>query len=478
MSSRPRGRAPDLALRACLALALLIGFYVLAFALIAGLLAFCVLVVALLILEKADLPTGSVFVVGVAFGAAVVTFDAVVRSVWIPGHQAPEGVRATPESQPGLWAEVRDLAAATGAPVPAEIHLVPGVTAFIHQDSKVLGLVRGKVVLGLGIGLMSVLDRAELRSVLAHEFGHISGGDTRLGPLAYRAQHAIMRAVEVLRRKDKPVQKLLVRLFSAYFRLYARSTMAVSRAQERAADRASVRIAGPAAAARALETIGVADLAFDAFADRYVVPLWRCGHRPEDLYGGFRDFFAAQVLAEVRAAVLAEETGRWDSHPSIGERIRLIEAEAAPAPASPGPGPGPRTPRRRPRRRTRRPVRLARGPAAGAAGRRDRRTPRRHLDDLLDGAGPPRLAGHARRRAGGPRTHRPGRDRVRTRRTRPPAIGPAPCAALTGGGRPCLTSPSATRPQNGSWRTTRPRPSGASSPRPPTRTCAPSTSRS
>jgi hypothetical protein len=46
------------------------------------------------------------------------------------------------------------------------------------------------MVLGIGVGLLAVLRVDELRAVLGHELGHLGGGDTRFGPVVYRAKES------------------------------------------------------------------------------------------------------------------------------------------------------------------------------------------------------------------------------------------------------------------------------------------------
>lgn len=332
-----KAHASLLGLRAGLALALLLGFYALALALIAVIFGAVAGLVILVVAQDRVPPAGFAFVVVALLGGAFSLARGMLSGARRGENGPPLGIETSPATQPVLWAEARNLASTLGAPAPDRIHLVPGVTAFVSQESRLLGLVKGEVVLGVGLGLLSVLNEAELRAVLAHEFGHITGGDTRLGPLVHRAQRKIQQTVHVLEEDGRLVKALIARPFRLYFLLFRRTTMAVSRAQERAADRAAVRVAGGPAAIRALERTGIADSAFDHFVERYVTPLWRCGRWPEEMYAGFRALCTEPArqdeLVRVREAVLAEETGRWDSHPSIGERVRLIAALADPASA-------------------------------------------------------------------------------------------------------------------------------------------------
>jgi Zn-dependent protease with chaperone function len=87
---------------------------------------------------------------------------------------------------------------------------------------------------------MQVLTIAEMRAVLAHEFGHYYGGDTRLAPWIYKTREAILRTVGHLSRRGSILQFPFV----FYARLFMRVTQAISRAQEYAADALAARTVG------------------------------------------------------------------------------------------------------------------------------------------------------------------------------------------------------------------------------------------
>jgi len=299
--------------RAVVALGMLVGFYVLAFG----------IVVAIAAVVVWGLRSGHLRVQHVGLVLAAI---AILRGVLFldrdRDHLPPVRIQLRPEQEPTLWAEVGSVAAAVRAPRPQVVYLVHDVNAFVYQESRLLGLRPGRMVLGIGVGLLTVLRVDELRAVLAHEFGHLSSGDTRLGPVVYRAQESIQRTIVHL--KDN----LLGKLFAGYLRLFMRLTMDISRRQELAADINAVRLGGQAAATQALQAVAVTGGAFDLLLRQYVAPLWESGHWPVDLYGGLRSLYAeparAVELGALRAALLAAPTDRWDSHPALGERLRFI----------------------------------------------------------------------------------------------------------------------------------------------------------
>ncbi|MFC5180376.1 M48 family metallopeptidase [Actinomadura harenae] len=327
-----------LGLRALLGVVLLFGFYVLVVMLLVLVLG---TMVALAVLFHAVFrQSGNYFLwlmLGVSGGGASLMRGAFGR-MRSNRDALPDGIRVTEADQPRLWAEVRELADEVRAPVPGMILIIPEANAAVHQRVRMFGLVRGRVTLAIGAALLSTLDRAELRAVLAHEFGHVSGGDMRLGPLVYRSQHRLERTVAALRASEKKLDTHLARVIGVYLRLCLRVTLAVSRAQERAADLSAARVAGPEATASALTATVEMTRLYGEFMGRFVLPLWKAGRYPTDLYGGLRAFAAdparQEEIEKFREELLTEPTGRWDSHPGHGERLALLAA----SPAGPPPG--------------------------------------------------------------------------------------------------------------------------------------------
>ena len=119
--------------------------------------------------------------------------SAVRRAVTRGGHrpgQEPGGLVLTEQDQPGLWAEVRELAAATATRAPDEIRLVPDVNAAVSEATRPFALGPSIRRMFLGAPLLQGVSRNQLRAVLAHELGHHSTADARVGGLVHRGRHA------------------------------------------------------------------------------------------------------------------------------------------------------------------------------------------------------------------------------------------------------------------------------------------------
>ncbi|WP_067509307.1 M48 family metallopeptidase [Actinoplanes sp. TFC3] len=306
--------------RAAASLLMLLGFYVIALIQLVAVLAFAIWVTVettAVVGIKLGLP------LLVAVGATFVGLWRAIRTRSEPLH----GLIVTPRDAPELWATVHTLATEVGTRTPDEIRLVPEVNAAVSEDAKMLGLVGGRRMLYLGLPLVQSFTVDQLRAVIAHELGHYSGKHTSLGAVAYRGRLAIGHTISRI-GKYNPVGWV----FRGYARLYLLVDNAASRRQERDADQASVRVAGPAAAIAALKDSAVADAAWDFFFARYVAPGWEAGYAPDDVFGGFGQFVAARQdeLAGLREREPENESSRWDTHPSLAERIAIMRATPQP----------------------------------------------------------------------------------------------------------------------------------------------------
>ena len=119
-------------------------------------------------------------------------------------------------------------------------------------------------MMGIGLPLLVILTVPQLRSVIAHEFGHYHGGDTRLGPLIYRTRSMVIRTVLGL-RGDSTIFNIIRWPFYLYGKMFLRITQAISRRQEYNADILAAKVAGPQNTITALRTIHGVALAWGSY---------------------------------------------------------------------------------------------------------------------------------------------------------------------------------------------------------------------
>lgn len=311
------------AVRAGVAVAMLAGFYALPLVALAGLVA----------AEVWFFRTRSLFEFGYATVFLAPLGFVLCRTLFMLGRAAevPDvGVAVTPADQPRLWQRVRQIATLVGTRPPDEIRIGPDAATRVHE--KIWPRRRQMVI---GVPLFASFGEQEFAWVLAHELGHYSNHDTRLGELVRAGQAGLKRVVDNLDRR-KAFQATVQLLFEAYAKQYFTLAMALSRRQELAADAVAARIAGSPAGVHALVEFTAVHLAWQLFTQPHLVR-----HLPAD---AFQDFTRFRESPEVQAT-LAKAAGqttapeRYDTHPPMPQRIAAIEAMAAAPAAMWGDGP-------------------------------------------------------------------------------------------------------------------------------------------
>jgi len=290
----------------------MIGFYVLALG-IAG---------ALLWILYADVNSERINLRLVVF--CVVSAGAILWSILPrPDRFEPPGPRVDPTQQPALFAELSRIAQSVQQELPHEVYFVPEVNAWVAQRGGVMAFGSRRVMV-LGVPLMALLTVSQFRAVLAHEFGHYYGGDTKLGPWIYKTRAAIGRTLRQLARSNS----WLVFLFKWYGNMFLEITLGISRAQEYAADRIAAQVAGKTALVEGLKQQHRGAVAWEAYLRGEVLPVLARGYSPP-LAGGLAQFLQAPTInAQVQQSLDKElaggEADSMDSHPALRERIAAL----------------------------------------------------------------------------------------------------------------------------------------------------------
>ncbi|MGA8151250.1 MAG: M48 family metalloprotease [Terriglobales bacterium] len=192
--------------------------------------------------------------------------------------------------------------------------------------------------MGLGLPLLSAMNVSQFRAILAHEFAHYYGGDTRLGPWLRRAQMAMIRTFQTMGSAGRAMRVAIMQVLHIvvfgilkwYWLLFLRAINFVSRRQEFRADELACIVAGPESLVRGLQIVHGATLAWPAYWNQEIVPMLNAGFLPS-IAVGFTQFMAAPfVSTQVKKQIEAEiQTGKehvFDSHPRLRDRIAAAQA--------------------------------------------------------------------------------------------------------------------------------------------------------
>lgn len=321
----------SLALWAALAIVLVVFSYVFTLLLAAA----CVLLPSWLLSTSPNLNTLILFLSGLIV-SVVILWSLLPRR---DKFSAP-GPRLELERHPRLRAELTGIAVALNESVPLEVYIIPDVNAWVAERGGTMGF-GSRRVMGLGLPLLRVLTISQFRAVLAHEFGHYYGGDTRLWPFVHKTRAAMARTLgnlgsdslgRALARVNlaRLVHFLAVTVLVAYWKVFMRITQAISRLHEYRADELASNIAGPQALIDGLSAINGASAALPLFWRSEMLPAMDAGYRPS-LADGFGQFIAvpniaAAVADHVKKQLSQGATDPYDTHPPLKDRVAALQS--------------------------------------------------------------------------------------------------------------------------------------------------------
>jgi Zn-dependent protease with chaperone function len=328
-SASPLPVRRSLALWAVLAIVLVVFSYIFTLALAAA----CIYFPAVLLDAYARLPTVLLFLAGVIV-AVVILWSLIPRK---DKFLAP-GPRLNATDHPRLFNELAMIADALKQPLPREVYLIPDVNAWVAERGGAVGF-GCRRVMGLGLPLLRILTISQLRAVLAHEFAHYYGGDTRLWPWVHKTRAAMARALLNLRSDSLAealskfqwghlLHQLAVAAITFYWTFFMRITQAISRLHEYRADELASHIAGSKALVEGLSAIHGASAALPSFWRTEMVPAMDAGFRPS-FSDGFAKFIAAPAIAAAINEHMQKELREgiadpYDTHPPLKDRIAAV----------------------------------------------------------------------------------------------------------------------------------------------------------
>lgn len=311
-------------LRAILALAMLVGYYVFLFAV-----ALLALGVAAFALWFGGVPVIALFIpLAVAALSAWTALSVLFQK---EGDGAIRGIEVSRETEPALFAFVDEVSNEMRTRPPSKIYLVADGNAFVAERGGFWGFGRHRI-LGIGYLFLRQLTRSELRAILGHELGHYVGGDTALGALVHRSHSVLLRSLAMLSRgrsRDAHFTISLARSFlstalAAYTKVALRVSHAIARHQELEADRHAVRVAGKRAHSSSLTRVIHHSEAFRAFLEREVGPLHAVEAWPAELWKGY-DAFEMVAREDVLKSIASERSSPYDTHPTLRDRLAFAE---------------------------------------------------------------------------------------------------------------------------------------------------------
>ena len=256
------------------------------------------------------------------FGSPVIMYGAIifalimnVGSYWFSDTIVLSMTGAEPATKsqyPELWNIVENLSITAGLPMP-KVYVVhdPAPNAFATgRDPE-------HAVVAATTGLLSMLDRAELEGVMAHELSHVGNRDMLVMTVAVVLAGFVAIIADIFMRammhgggdRQKSPIFLILGIVGIILAPIAAQLiqLAISRKREYLADASGALLTRyPEGLASALEKIS-----------SYGRPMQRANHATAHL-------FIADPFGGEERSVMAKIGGLFQTHPPAGDRIRIL----------------------------------------------------------------------------------------------------------------------------------------------------------
>lgn len=315
-----------LGLFALLGYAVIFGVLLMLLALIggtAGLIAFGGAGVAILLLKKK--------LIFVILGAIWVF----LKALWVR-FEKPQGYRLKRQEYPQLFQEIDDLTRSLDALKIHEVILNDDLNAAVVQHPR-FGVIGGqRNILMLGVQLLLALSPEQMRSVLAHEFGHLSGNHSRFAGWIYRIRLTWQRIMMAFDESSSFGAGMMRRFFDWYAPKFSAYSFALARNNEYEADAVAAELTSPSIAASALLNVHVRAPHIDEdYWDAFFKAVDLQPQPPQKPYAGLATFLKQSLLSDADFAErmqkeLDVETHYANTHPALKDRLAALNITPCP----------------------------------------------------------------------------------------------------------------------------------------------------
>lgn len=279
----------------------------------------------------------ALIVIGMLF-----TIWVMLKSLFVRPKDVDPGERLTEQQAPGLFAMLREVADKVGTRAVDAVYLVPDATVAVMERGSFLRRLRGQSqrCLILGLGVLEGMTQAQLKAILAHEYGHFSNKDTAGGDVALHVRTTILASARGMAAGGAAAWYNPAWLFlNSFHRIYLRVSQGASRLQEVLADRWAAVSYGARAFAEGLRHVIRRSVEFDMLANREVEravaearPVRNLyelspatSPKPEPEVDANTDLDIQQQIETAFAEAMQEAGSAYDSHPPAQQRIAWVE---------------------------------------------------------------------------------------------------------------------------------------------------------
>jgi Zn-dependent protease with chaperone function len=269
-----------------------------------------------------------------------------IAGLWSVGRvlrisiEPPRGREVTRTETPLLFECLDDLRARCKSRPFDRVFITAEFNASVVEEPRLGVFGWWKKSLMIGLPLLDLLSKEELRAVLAHEFAHLSKQHARLGHWVYRLRRSWDNLFA--QQFNRPVYEnevsgriLLRNCLKWYWPRFNAPAFVLSRSCEYMADAVAAEAAGPQNIASALCRLQVYSYLLN---EKFWPDLWQLAVKneepPADLFLRLPAFLrgkAASELPQLLARSLQAVSTHADTHPCLAERVQSLGANLTPA---------------------------------------------------------------------------------------------------------------------------------------------------
>lgn len=262
---------------------------------------------------------------------AIVTLVAIVRALWVQLSE-PSGLMLTREQAPKLFEVIDDLVESMRSVPVHSVAVSNEFNACIVQTPQwgVFGNYRNHLEIGLPLAM--ALSRDELKAVIAHEMGHLSGAHGKFSAWIYR-QRVTWAALESKFSEPSNIFEQALATFYGWYAPYFHAySFVLARNHEYLADQAAaIATSTPALGSALTKSELIGRFLSEVFWTRLFAQVERSPEPPYLPFSLMPRAFAIAKKEWARDEWLNDSLRNYasdeDTHPSLAERLAALDLQ-------------------------------------------------------------------------------------------------------------------------------------------------------
>ncbi|MEM7357646.1 MAG: M48 family metallopeptidase [Pseudomonadota bacterium] len=254
-----------------------------------------------------------------------------IRSLWVK-IESPKGYELTRSRFPNVFVELDALSTELDSLKIHTVLLTPEMNAAVVQTPRLGMLGWQKNTLFLGLELMLSLSPEQVRAVVAHELGHLSGNHSKFNGWIYRIRESWARLMNGLMEQDNIGARLMARFFNWYAPRFSAYSFPLARNNEYEADAMAAELTNAQAIGDALINVHVVAPYLEEHYWQNYFKKADNNAKPEILpWAGLHAFLQTNTDPKLQGRLdeaMKIETNVSDTHPALKDRLAALKIPA------------------------------------------------------------------------------------------------------------------------------------------------------